>query len=126
MHNITTAVRRLSFAPKPKDMKVTDVKTGHFVFVPRADRPARFVELRRELVNAGYDVEGTTIEVRGTLAADGTLVTTGTRQVFALSGPAVAKLRQALATGAEAIVAGAWSGDAKGDRIEVAHWKAAP
>ncbi len=126
MHNITTAVRRLSFAPKRKDMKVTDVKTGHFVFVPRADRPARFVELRREVVNAGYDVEGTTIEVRGTLTADGTLVTTGTRQVFALAGPEVSKLRQAVATDAEAIVSGAWSGDAKGDRIEVSHWEAPP
>ena len=28
MHNITTAVRRLPFAPAPKDMKVTDVKKG--------------------------------------------------------------------------------------------------
>ncbi|HET9768969.1 MAG TPA: hypothetical protein VFS60_19140 [Thermoanaerobaculia bacterium] len=126
MHNITTAVRRLSFAPKPKDMKVTDVKTGHFVFVPRADRPAHYAELRREVVNAGYDVEGTQVEVRGTLAADGTLVTTGTRQVFALSGPEVAKLHHALAIGAEAIVSGAWSGDAKGDRIEVSHWESAP
>jgi hypothetical protein len=126
VHNITTAVRRLSFAPKPKDMKVTDIKTGHFLFIPRADRPAHYAELRREVVNAGYDVEGTKIEVRGALAADGTLVATGTRQVFALSGPAVAKLHQAVASGGEAVVFGAWSGDAKGDRIEVSHWETAP
>jgi len=81
------AVRRLSFAPKQKDMRVTDVKTGHFVFVPRADRPARYVEMRQELVNAGYDVEGTTIEVRGALAADGKLLATGTHQPFSLAGP---------------------------------------
>ena len=126
MHNITTAVRRLSFAPKPKDMKVTDIKTGHFVFVPRADRPAHYTELRREVVNAGYDVEGTKVEVRGTLGAEGTLVATGTRQVFALSGPAAAKLHEAMKSGAELIVSGAWHGDAKGERIEVAHWEAAP
>lgn len=126
MHNITTAVRRLTFAPKQKDMRVTDVKTGHFVFVPRADRPARYVELRRELVNAGYDVEGTSIEVRGTLAPDGKLLASGTRQPFALSGPATDKLRQALKPGAEAIVFGSWKGDENGERIEVARWEPAP
>jgi hypothetical protein len=126
VHNITTAVRRLSFAPKSKDMRVTDVKTGHFVFVPRADRPARYVELRRELVNAGYDVEGTTIEVRGTIAADGTLLATGTRQPFAISGPEAGKLRQALEPSAEAIVFGSWKGDEDGERIEVARWEPAP
>ncbi len=125
MHNITTAVRRLSFAPKPKDMRVTDVKTGHFVFIPRADRPARYVELRQQLVNAGYDVEGTAIEVRGTLAPDGKLVTTGTKQPFALAGPMVEKLRGELKPGVEAIVYGAWRGDAKGERIEVSRWEAA-
>ena len=126
MHNITTAVRRLSFAPQKKDMRVTDVKTGHFVFVPRADRPAHWAELRRELVNAGYDVEGTTIEVRGTIAADGKLLATGTAQPFALSGAAAGKLLQTLKPGAEAIVFGGWKGDEKGERIEVVRWEAAP
>jgi len=106
-------------------MRVTDVKTGHFVFVPRADRPARYVELRQELVNAGYDVEGTTIEVRGTLAPDGKLLATGTRQPFALSGAEAGKLHGALKSGAEAIVSGSWKGDEKGDRIEVARWEPA-
>jgi hypothetical protein len=126
VHNITTAVRRLSFAPNKKDMKVTDVKTGHFVFVPRADRPARFAELRREVVNAGYDVEGTTIEVHGTLATDGTLRASGTGQPFALSGPRAGELRQALARGSAAAVAGRWVGDAEVDRIEVTGWKLVP
>lgn len=124
MHNITTAVRRLSFAPQPKDMKVTDVKTGHFVFVPRADRPARYAELRQELVNAGYDVEGTAIEVRGTLVPDGRWLATGTKQPFTLAGPAVEKLRQELKPGVEAVVYGAWRGDDQGERIEVSRWEA--
>src|ERR1044072_5650934 len=107
-------------------MRVTDVKTGHFVFVPRADRAAHYVELRQELVNAGYDVEGATIEVRGTLAADGTLLATGTRQPFSLSGSEAGRLHQAAKPGAAAIVFGAWKGDDKSDRIEVSRWELAP
>jgi hypothetical protein len=126
VHNITTAVRRLSFAPSKKDMKVTDVKTGHFVFVPRADRPARFAELRREVVNAGYDIEGTTIEVHGALATDGTLRASGTGQPFALAGPRAGELRQAMAGASTASVAGKWVGDAKIDSIEVTGWKLVP
>jgi hypothetical protein len=119
-------VRRLSFAPKPEDTKVTDIETGHFVFVPRADRPARFAELRREVVNAGYDVEGTTVEVRGTWGGDGTMAAIGTGQQFALTGPEAEKLASALAKGAAVTVTGGWHGDERGERIEVVRWEAAP
>ena len=117
MRHITTAVRRLSFAPKTKDMKVTNIETGHFVFVPRADRPAFYAELRSEVVKAGYDIEGTTIEVLGTLRDDGRLVATGTDQVFTLAGPAADELLARLPTGCRGDRPGAW--DSQGERIEV-------
>ena len=32
-------MRRLEFAPAPKDMEVTDIENGRFVFRPRPDKP---------------------------------------------------------------------------------------
>ena len=121
-----TAVRRLSFAPAEKEMRVTDVKTGHFLFRPRPDRPARFVELRRRLVDQGYDVQGAMIDVRGELTGDGTITAAGTGQVFALSGTAASEVAAAAAKGAVVSVVGRWSGDEETERIDVTHWESAP
>jgi hypothetical protein len=119
-------VRRLSFAPEEKEMRVTDVKTGHFLFRPRGDRPARFVELRREVVNQGYDVEATVIEVRGVPDANATFTATGTGQVFALAGPLAIELAKAVEVGAVVDVMGKWQGDETSDTIEVTRWQAVP
>ena len=123
MHNITTAVRRLSFAPAPEAMKVTDVKKGHFVFTPRPDRPVSWKEMHEGIVKAGYDIQGTSIEVRGTLTAEGRLEASGTRQAFALSGPSLAKLRQEVPTGTLVTLSGPWRQDPGGGSIEVARWE---
>jgi hypothetical protein len=119
-------VRRLSFAPAEKEMRVTDVKTGHFLFRPRPDRAARFVELRREVVNQGYDVEGATIEVRGVRGPGSTFKAAGTGQTFVLSGPDASKLIEAVEDGAVVDVMGRWRGDATSDTIEVTRWQAVP
>ena len=107
-------------------MRVTDVKTGHFLFRPRADRAARFVELRREVVNQGYDVERAMIEVRGVPGPGATLTASGTGQVFALAGEAAQKITEAAAAGAAVDVMGTWRGDETGDTIEVTRWQAVP
>ncbi len=86
MYGIKAAVRRLEFAPAPKDMEVTDIATGRFVFRPRTDKPVSLSELRKAVTKAGYEIEGTRIEVSGSLGADGRLRVPETGQVFLLKG----------------------------------------
>lgn len=123
-----TAVSRLSFAPRTQDMKVTDVKTGHFVFAPRPDRPVSREELARSVTRAGYEIEDTSIEVRGTVAAAGDrLEASGTGQVFSLAGAKLADLREELRKGATAApldVRGRWKPGPGGGVIEVESWRA--
>jgi hypothetical protein len=124
---VKTAVRRLPFAPAEKEMQVTDVKTGHFLFRPRSDRPARFAELRGRLVDQGYDLEGAMIDVRGELSGDRVLTATGTGQVFALSGPLADEVAAAAAGGEAVAVIGWWkSAEAGQERIEVTEWELDP
>ena len=127
MHNITTAVRRLPFAPSQKDMKVTDVKKGHFVFTPRPDRPVSWKELHEGIVKAGYDIQGTSIEVRGTLTATSAgelrLQAAGTGQLFTLAGPALAKLQKEVLAGTALTLSGAWRSGPGGEAIEVERWE---
>jgi hypothetical protein len=125
VHNITTAVRRLSFAPAPKDMKVTDVKKGHFVFIPRPDRPVAWKEMHDGIVKAGYDILGTSIGVRGTLTAEGRLAASGTGQAFVLSGPHLAKLHQEVPVGTLLTLSGAWRQGPEGESIAVESWEVA-
>jgi hypothetical protein len=126
VHNITTAVRRLPFAPAPKDMRVTDVKKGHFVFTPRPDRPVSWKVLREEVVKAGYDIEATAIAVRGTLTPEGRLQASGTGQLFTLAGPALARLRREVSPGSALTLSGAWRSGAPREaieEIEVERWE---
>jgi hypothetical protein len=86
VYGIKAAVRRLEFAPAPKDMEVTDIATGRFVFRPRTDKPVSLSELKKAVTKAGYEIEGTRIEVAGSLGADGRLRVPETGQVFLLKG----------------------------------------
>jgi hypothetical protein len=123
VHNITTAVRRLSFAPAPQDMKVTDVKKGHFVFIPRPDRPVGWKEMHDGIVKAGYDILGTSISVRGTLSAEGRLAASGTGQAFALSGPHLEALHKEVPVGTLLTLTGAWRQGPEDESIEVERWE---
>ena len=86
MYGIKAAVRRLEFAPDPKDMRVTDIKTGRFVFRPRPGKPVSLEQLEKAVTKAGYQIEKTRIEVTGTLAGQGGLRVPVTGQVFRLMG----------------------------------------
>ena len=88
MYGIKAAVRRLEFAPDLKDMEVTDIATGRFAFRPRTDKPVSLSDLRKAVTKAGYEIEGTSIEVAGSLGEDGRLRVPETGQVFLLKGKA--------------------------------------
>ena len=107
-------MRRLEFAPDAKDMEVTDITTGRFVFKPRPDKPVSLEDLRKAVTKAGYEIEGTWIEVAGTRTPDGRLRVPDTGQVFRLEGE-----EKAAAEG-QVTVAGAWkAGDGEEEVVSL-------
>jgi uncharacterized glyoxalase superfamily protein PhnB len=110
VYGIKTAVRRLEFAPKSKEMEVTDITTGKFVFRPRPDKPVSLSRLQKEIENSGYEIEGTRIEVAGALTPEGKLRVPDTGQVFRLEGDAELRaLRDKASADGQVTVTGAWT-----------------
>lgn len=104
MYNIQKAVSRLEFAPKLKEIEVTDFKKGLGVFTPKPDKAVSFAALKESLKKAGYTLASAEITVAGKLARDGerwTIVADASGQRFALEGPNV-----------DQVLAGAKDGDA--------------
>jgi hypothetical protein len=112
VYGIKAAVRRLEFAPDPKDMEVTDITTGRFVFRPRTDKPVSLADLRKAITKAGYEIEGTRIEVSGSLTPDGRLRVPETGQVFRLEG----ELRSEASAEGRVTAQGVWKNQ---DREEI-------
>jgi hypothetical protein len=109
VYGIKAAVRRLAFSPDVRDMKVVDVKNGRLVFQPLPGKPVALADLRAAVTKAGYEVEGTWIEVSGTLTADGRLRVPETGQVFRLEGEAqLRKLRGAADPAGRVTAVGPW------------------
>ncbi|HSD46736.1 MAG TPA: hypothetical protein VLB87_08930 [Pyrinomonadaceae bacterium] len=101
MYNIQKAVSRLDFAPKLKEIEVTDFQKGLGVFTPRPDKAVSFAALKQSLKKAGYTVASADITVAGKLARDEkgwAIVVEASGQRFALEGPNV---DQALASAKE-------------------------
>ena len=97
MYNIQKAVSRLDYAPKLKEIEVTDFKKGLGVFTPKPDKPVSFAALKETLKKAGYKLAAAEITVVGTLTKDEkgwAIVVEQSGQRFALVGPDV---EQALA-----------------------------
>ena len=92
MYNIQKAVSRLDYAPKLKEIEITDIKKGLAVFTPKPDKPVSFAALRATLKSAGYVLDSADIAVEGTLNKEGeiwTVVAKPSGQKFVLEGPNV-------------------------------------
>ena len=92
MYNIQKAVSRLDYAPKLKEVEVTDIKKGLGVFTPKPDKPVSFAALKETLKKAGYTLDAADITVAGVLAKDETgwsIVVQLSGQHFVLQGPNV-------------------------------------
>ncbi|HEX5889124.1 MAG TPA: hypothetical protein VFY61_10485 [Pyrinomonadaceae bacterium] len=92
MYNIQKAVSRLEFAPKLKEIEVTDFKKGLGVFTPKPDKAVSFAALKESLKKAGYTLASAEITVAGKLARNGegwAIVVEASGQRFALEGPNV-------------------------------------
>jgi hypothetical protein len=93
VYNIQKAVSRLDYAPKLKQIELTDIKKGLGEFTPKPDKPASFAALKATLKSAGYVLDSADITVAGTLNKDGEawiVVVKESGQQFVLAGPNVA------------------------------------
>ena len=92
MYNIQKAVSRLDYAPKLKEIEVTDIKKGLGQFTPKPDKPVSFAALKATLKSAGYVLDAADIAVAGTLEREGDLWVVTVKapgQKFLLEGPNV-------------------------------------
>jgi hypothetical protein len=104
-------VSRLDYAPKLKDIEITDIKKGLGVFTPKPDKPVSFAALKNALKKAGYALDSAEIVVAGTLEREGNnwwLVAASTGQQFALEGADVDRRVSDFAPGVTVEVRGEW------------------
>ena len=111
MYNIQKAVSRLDYAPKLKEIQVTDIQKGLSVFTPKPDKAVSFAALKETLKKAGYTLAVADITVFGTLAKDDrswVIVVKTSGQRFALEGPNVQQVLAGAVAGAEVEITGDW------------------
>jgi hypothetical protein len=104
-------VSRLDYAPKLKEIEITDIKKGLGVFTPKPDKPVSFAALKETLKKAGYALDSADITVVGTLARDGqawVLIVDSTKQRFILEGESIAKAMPDAAPDLRVEVTGGW------------------
>jgi hypothetical protein len=90
VYNIQKAVSRLDYAPKLKEIELTDIKKGLGEFTPKPDKPVSFAALKATLKSAGYVLDAADISVAGTLDHEGdswVVVVKPSGQKFVLEGP---------------------------------------
>ena len=111
MYNIQKAVSRLEFAPKLKEIEVTDIQKGLGVFTPKPDKPVSFAALKETLKKAGYTLDAADISVAGTLAKDDkgwSIVVQPSGQHFLLTGSNVDQAVGGANAGSTVEIAGDW------------------
>lgn len=112
MYNIQKAVSRLDYAPKLKEIEVTDIKKGLGVFTPKPDKPVSFAALKATLKSAGYVLDSADITVAGTLNKEGdvwVLTVKPSGQKFVLDGPNVEKVVAGAELGSPIEITGHWT-----------------
>ena len=102
---------RLDYAPKLKEIEVTDFQKGLGVFTPKPDKPVSFTALKETLKKAGYTLDAADITVAGTLSKDDkgwTLVVEPSGQRFALEGPNIEQYSLEAKAGVSIELSGDW------------------
>jgi hypothetical protein len=104
-------VSRLDYAPKLKEIKVTDIKKGIGVFTPKPDKPVSFSALKETLKKAGYTLASAELAVIGTLAREDKaafLIVAASGQRFALEGSNLDQTLAGLDIGSRIEITGDW------------------
>lgn len=108
---------RLDYAPKLKEIQITDIKKGLGVFTPKPDRPVSFDALKSALKKAGYALDSAEIVVAGTLKRDGKawwITADPSGQRFALEGADAERLLADAAPETRVEVTGDWKTEVSG------------
>ncbi|HKC65479.1 MAG TPA: hypothetical protein VKB86_17690 [Pyrinomonadaceae bacterium] len=108
---------RLDFAPKLKEIQLTDIKKGLGVFTPKPDHVVSFEALKETLKRAGYTLDKADITIVGSLERDGeawVLVVDPTSQRFTLEGADLAKVIRDAQAGSRVEIAGDWKTEGAG------------
>jgi hypothetical protein len=111
VYNIQKAVSRLDYAPKLKEIQVTDIQKGLGVFTPKPDKPVSFAALKETLKKAGYTLDSADITVAGTLAKDDkgwAIIVQPSGQRLALERPNVDSALAGANAGARIEITGDW------------------
>jgi hypothetical protein len=121
VYNIQKAVSRLDYAPKLKEIEVTDIQKGLGVFTPKPDKPVSFAALKATLKSAGYVLDAADITVAGTLSREGDdwiVVSKPSGQKFMLEGPNIDKAVAGTEIGSPIELTGTWktAGEGKSAR----------
>jgi hypothetical protein len=115
--NIQKAVSRLEYAPKLKEIQVTDIKKGIGVFTPKPDKPVSFAALKETLKKAGYTLDSANIALVGKLTKDHmawVLLLPASGQRFILEGTDLDKVVAGLAADSTVEIKGDWKTVAEG------------
>lgn len=113
MYNIQKAVSRLDYAPKLKEIELTDIKKGLGEFTPKPDKPVSFAALKATLKSAGYVLDAADITIAGTLDQEGdawVVTVKPSGQKFVLEGA-----QAGLEAGAAIEITGDWKTTGKGN-----------
>lgn len=121
MYNIKVAVSRLEFAPETREMEVTDIRTGHFIFPPLPEVPVSRSALERVITDAGYVVDDAALEVSGELLGEDRVRAERSGQTFQLVGPRLEELRD-VRPGSPVNVQGRWRERDGAQILEVEAW----
>ena len=92
MFNIQKAVSRLDYAPKLKEIEITDIKKGLGVFTPKPEGIVSFNALKQSLKKAGYTLASADITIIGSLVQENgnwIVVSNASKQKFRLEGKMV-------------------------------------
>ena len=111
MYNIQKAVSRLDYAPKLKEIEVTDIKKGIGEFTPKPDKPVSFAALKATLKSAGYVLDTAEITITGSLTKEGDawiVTVTPSGQKFVLEGPNVGASVAGVQDGSTIELTGGW------------------
>jgi len=117
VYNIQKAVSRLEYAPKLKEIQVTDFQKGLGNFTPQPGKLVSFSALKATLKKAGYTLDAADITVFGTLSKDEdnwfvTVKESG--QHFSLEGPNVDQRLIGLKVGDPVELSGEWKTEGSG------------
>jgi hypothetical protein len=109
--NIQKAVSRLDYAPKLKEIQVTDIKKGIGIFTPKPEKPVSFAALKEALKKAGYTLDSANITLDGKLTKDDktwALIVPGSGQRFTLEGSELEKALLGLSADSSIEINGNW------------------